>query len=65
MKENATPFSAPTSSPAKSAAPKIAEQHVTVTVAPAPAVVSETLDSSTNVNENGHIQESEGVFSFA
>ncbi|KAF3435942.1 hypothetical protein FNV43_RR23034 [Rhamnella rubrinervis] len=69
MKENAVPFSAPTPSPAKSAAQKNQEQHVRAAPAPAPApaptptLVSETLASSTNVNENGHMQEAEDGYS--
>lgn len=65
MKGNAVPFSAPTPAPAKSAAQKNQEQHVRAAPAPAPTLVSETLSSITNDNENGLMQEAEGVFSFA
>ncbi|KAF3431663.1 hypothetical protein FNV43_RR26395 [Rhamnella rubrinervis] len=64
MKENAVPFQLLPFS-CKVCCSKNQEQHVRAAPAPAPApaptptLVSETLASSTNVNENGHMQEAE------
>lgn len=59
MKDSAVPFSAPTPSPLRTAQ-KSQEQLVSAAPPPPPPVL-ETVDTNTNVNENGKNQEVEGV----
>ena len=55
-KESVAPLSAPTPAPLRTA-PKNEEQ----VAAPTPSPVPETVPSGTNVNENGNVQEVEGL----